>query len=260
MIDHIEKAIENGYIKIFYQPVVRVKTNEICSYEALVRWIDPEIGVLSPSDFIETLEQYHLIHLLDRYVIEQVCAEYRGLSDAGEPVVPVSINISRLDFELCDIVSMIEETRRSYDMPRNMLDIEITESALNDNVSHIRSGCDRLKEMGYHIWLDDFGSGYSSLNVLANYNFEVLKLDLAFLRSREKNPKSGTLMAYIIKGARGMKLLPLTEGVETEEQYKFLKDSGCEFAQGYYFGKPLPMGESRVFTKAKGLKWEETKE
>ena len=256
VIDHIDKAIENGYIKIFYQPVVRVRTNEVCSYEALVRWIDPEIGVLSPADFIETLEQYHLIHLLDRYVIEQVCAEYRALIEAGEPVVPVSINISRLDFELCDIVGIIEETRKRYDVPRAMLDIEITESALNDSVSNIRAGCDKLKEMGYHIWLDDFGSGYSSLNVLANYNFEVLKLDLAFLRSREKNPKSGTLMAYIIKGARGMKLLPLTEGVETAEQFKFLKDSGCEFAQGYYFGKPLPMEESRVFTRSMGLNWE----
>ena len=256
VIDNIDKALENGYIKVFYQPVVRVQTDEICSYEALVRWVDPEGGMLSPGDFIETLEQYHLIHLLDQYVIRQVCAEYRRLADAGEPIVPVSINISRLDFELCDIVGVIEQTRMRYDMPREMLDIEITESALNDNVGHIRSECDRLKEMGYHIWLDDFGSGYSSLNVLANYNFEVLKLDLDFLRSREKNPKSGTLMAYIIKGARGMKLLPLTEGVETEEQYRFLKDSGCEFAQGYYFGKPMPMEESRAFTRARGLKWE----
>ncbi|MBR6220887.1 MAG: GGDEF and EAL domain-containing protein [Clostridia bacterium] len=256
VIDHIDKALENGFIQVFYQPVVRVKTDEICSYEALVRWIDPEIGVLSPSDFIGTLEQYHLIHLVDEYVVSQVCAQYRALADAGEPVVPVSINISRLDFELCDIVSLIEETRKRYDMPREMLDIEITESALNDNVGHIRAECDRLKQMGYHIWLDDFGSGYSSLNVLANYSFEVLKLDLNFLRSREKNPKSGTLMAYIIKGARGMKLLPLTEGVETPEQYRFLKDSGCEFAQGYYFGKPMPMDESRAYTRSKGLKWE----
>ena len=256
VIDHIDKAIENGLIHVFYQPVVRVQTDEICSYEALVRWIDPEIGVLTPSDFIETLEQYHLIHLVDQYVVSKVCAEHRALVDAGEPVVPVSINISRLDFELCDIVSVIENTRQRYNVPRSMLDIEITESALNDNVGHIRAECDKLKAMGYHIWLDDFGSGYSSLNVLANYNFEVLKLDLDFLRSREKNPKSGTLMAYIIKGARGMKLLPLTEGVETEEQYKFLKDAGCEFAQGYYFGKPMPMRESRAYTRSLGLKWE----
>lgn len=256
VIDHIDKAIENGFIKVFYQPVVRVRTKEICGYEALVRWETPEIGLLSPADFVETLEQYHLIHLIDQYVVRQVCEDYCELIKAGEPVVPVSINISRLDFELCDIVSVIEDTRAAYDVPRNMLDIEVTESALNDNIGHIRAECDRLKEMGYHIWLDDFGSGYSSLNVLADYDFDVLKMDLVFLRSREKNPKSGQLMRYIIDGARDMVLLPLCEGVETEEQFEFLKEAGCEYAQGYYFSKPMPLEESRMYTQWKGLKWE----
>lgn len=256
VIDHIDKAIENGFIKVFYQPVVRVRTKEICGYEALVRWEAPEIGLLSPADFVETLEQYHLIHLIDQYVVRQVCEDYCELIKAGEPVVPVSINISRLDFELCDIVSVIEDTRAAYDVPRNMLDIEVTESALNDNIGHIRAECDRLKEMGYHIWLDDFGSGYSSLNVLADYDFDVLKMDLVFLRSREKNPKSGQLMRYIIDGARDMVLLPLCEGVETEEQFEFLKEAGCEYAQGYYFSKPMPLEESRMYTQWKGLKWE----
>ena len=256
VIDHIDKAIEKGFIKVFYQPVVRVRTKEICGYEALVRWEAPEIGLLSPADFVETLEQYHLIHLIDQYVVRQVCEDYCELIKAGEPVVPVSINISRLDFELCDIVSVIEDTRAAYDVPRNMLDIEVTESALNDNIGHIRAECDRLKEMGYHIWLDDFGSGYSSLNVLADYDFDVLKMDLVFLRSREKNPKSGQLMRYIIDGARDMVLLPLCEGVETEEQFEFLKEAGCEYAQGYYFSKPMPLEESRMYTQWKGLKWE----
>lgn len=256
VIDHIDKAIENGFIKVFYQPVVRVRTKEICGYEALVRWEAPEIGLLSPADFVETLEQYHLIHFIDQYVVRQVCEDYCELIKAGEPVVPVSINISRLDFELCDIVSVIEDTRAAYDVPRNMLDIEVTESALNDNIGHIRAECDRLKEMGYHIWLDDFGSGYSSLNVLADYDFDVLKMDLVFLRSREKNPKSGQLMRYIIDGARDMVLLPLCEGVETEEQFEFLKEAGCEYAQGYYFSKPMPLEESRMYTQWKGLKWE----
>ncbi|MBQ8913225.1 MAG: EAL domain-containing protein, partial [Lachnospiraceae bacterium] len=164
--DHIDEAIENEYIKVFYQPVIRVKTEEICGYEALVRWIDPKIGMLSPGDFIETLEQFHLIHLIDKYVVERVCKDYRELKDKGEPVVPVSINISRLDFELCDIFGLVEELRAKYDVPRNMLDIEITESALNDNVGYIKSECDKMRTLGYSIWLDDFGSGYSSLNTL----------------------------------------------------------------------------------------------
>ena len=168
----------------------------------------------------------------------------------------MSVNISRLDFELCDIFAVIEETRAEYGVPRNMLDIEITESALNDDVGHIRSECDKMKDLGYHIWLDDFGSGYSSLNTVTEYSFDVLKLDMIFLRSLDHNPKTGPLMAYIVKGARGMDLSPLCEGVETEEQYEFLKEIGVEYAQGYYFGKPMPMEESRAFTEKKGLRWE----
>ena len=256
--DHIAEAIAKEYIKIFYQPVIRVKTGEICGYEALVRWIDPKIGMLSPGDFIETLEQFHLIHLVDQFVIKRVCEDYISLIEKGEPVVPVSVNISRLDFELCDIFGILEETREKYGVPRNMIDIEITESALNDNVGYIKSECEKMKKLGYNIWLDDFGSGYSSLNTIADYDFDVLKLDLVFLRSLGHNPKTSTLMTYIIEGATEMGLAPLCEGVETEEHFEFLKKVGCVRAQGYYFGKAMPMEETRAFTKEKGLVWEKT--
>ena len=256
VVDHVDEAIEKEYIKVFYQPVIRVKTGEICGYEALVRWIDPHMGMLSPGDFIDTLEQFHLIHLVDKYVVRKVCEDYKRLLEAKEPIVPVSINISRLDFELCDICGIIEETREASGMPRQMLDLEITESALNDNVGHIRKECDRMRELGYHIWLDDFGSGYSSLNTLAEYSFDVLKLDLIFLRNYDHNPKTGKLMAYIINGSKGMGLSPLCEGVESQKHYDFLKECGCERAQGYFFGKPMPMDEGRKFTSEKGLKWE----
>ena len=137
-----------------------------------------------------------------------------------------------------------------------MIDIEITESALNDNVGHIKLECDEAKKLGYKIWLDDFGSGYSSLNTLAEYSFDVLKLDLVFFRSYDHNPKTGMLMEYIIHGSRGLGLSPLCEGVESEEHFEFLKRVGCERAQGYYFGKPMPMDETRAFTKGKGMNWE----
>ena len=254
--DHIDEAVENGYIKVFYQPVIRVKTGEICGYEALVRWIDPVLGFLSPADFIDTLEQFHLIHMVDSYVVYKVCEDYRRLKDNGEPVVPVSINLSRLDFELCDIFEVIESARKEYDVPINMLDLEITESALNDTNDIIKSATERFHEMGYHIWIDDFGSGYSSLNILTEYTFDVLKLDLVFLRSYDHNPRTGDLLAYIVGGANGMGIQPLTEGVETKEHYEFLKKIGCEKAQGYYFGKPMPMDETRAFTKEKGMVWE----
>lgn len=256
VVDHVDEAIEKGYIRVFYQPVIRVKTGKICGYEALVRWIDPKIGMLSPGDFIDTLEQFHLIHLVDTHVIRIVCEDYSRLLSKGQPIVPVSVNISRLDFELCDIFGIVEETRKEYDMPRNLLDLEITESALNDNVGYIKSECDRMRELGYHVWLDDFGSGYSSLNSLTEYNLDVLKLDLIFLRNYDHNPKTKKLMTYIINGSKGMGLEPLCEGVESMEHYEFLKEIGCERAQGYYFGKPMEMEESRQFTKQKDMEWE----
>lgn len=260
VVDHIDEAIEKEFIKVFYQPVIRVRTGEICGYEALVRWEDPKIGLLSPADFIETLEQFHLIHYVDTYVIRKVCEDHERLRDAGEPLVPVSINISRLDFELCDIYGIVEKTRAEYGVPRNMLDLEITESALNDNVGYIKNECDKMNKLGYNIWLDDFGSGYSSLNTIAEYDFDVLKLDLIFLRSLAHNPKVGPLMTYIIEGARGMGLAPLCEGVETAEHFEFLKKIDCERAQGYFFGKAMPMEETRAFTRGKGMKWEAVKE
>ena len=256
VLDHIDVALENNFIKIFYQPVIRVKTGEICGYEALVRWIDPNIGMLSPGDFISTLEQYHLIHLVDTYVIRQVCRDYAELHEAGRDIVPVSVNISRLDFEQCDIFGIIESTRREFDMPRNLLDIEITESALDQQGGFIKSECDKMRELGYSVWIDDFGSGYSSLNTVAEYNFDVLKLDMVFMRSLENNTKTAKLMSYIMDGARAMNVAPLCEGVETQAQFDFLKEIGCERAQGYFFGKPMPMEETRAITMAKGMKWE----
>ncbi len=256
VIDHIDEAIEKEYIKVFYQPVVRVKTGEICGYEALVRWIDPHMGMLSPGDFITTLEDFHLIHLVDKYVVRKVCEDYARMREEGKEIVAVSVNISRLDFELCDIFGFIESTREEFDIPRAMLDLEITESSLNENENFIRSECDKMREMGYHVWIDDFGSGYSSLNTIANYNFDVLKLDMVFLRSFDNSPKTGQIMKYIIKGAKAMGVSPLCEGVETDKHFEFLKEIGCERAQGYYFGKPMPMEESRAFTAGKGLVWE----
>ncbi len=256
VVDHIEEAVEQDLIKVYYQPVIRVKTGEICGYEALVRWSDPNLGILRPMDFVETLEQFHLIHLVDKFVISKVCEDIKELEKAGEQLVPISINISRLDFELCDIFGVIESTRERYGVPRDMIDLEITESALIHNEGYIKDECEKMKELGYHIWLDDFGSGYSSLNTLAEYDFDVLKLDLIFLRNLGKNPKTETIMTYIIRAALEMGLSPLCEGVETAAHYEFLKAVGCERAQGFYFGKPMPMDETRAYTRGKGMKWE----
>ncbi|MCR4998229.1 MAG: GGDEF and EAL domain-containing protein [Lachnospiraceae bacterium] len=257
VIDKLDVAIEEEWIQVHYQPVIRVETREICGYEALVRWKDSTYGMLSPAEFIPTLEDFHLIHLVDIYVIDKVCRDYQALKASGQDLVPISINISRLDFELCDIFGIVERTRAEYDVPRNMLDLEITESALNENEGCIRLECDRMRDLGYHIWIDDFGSGYSSLNTIGNYNFDVLKMDMVFLRSLDNNhSRTSKLMSYIVQGAKAMGVSPLCEGVETEEQFNFLKEIGCERAQGYYFGPPMPMEETRLATAQRGIDWE----
>ena len=256
IVDYIDDAVEKEYIKVFYQPVIRVATGEICGYEALARWIDPKFGFLSPADFIETLEKFHLIHKIDSFVVKKVCEDYARLRDRGDSIVPVSVNLSRLDFELCNIVEVVEGYRRIYNVPREMLDIEITESALNDKSDHLKGECRKFRTSGYQIWIDDFGSGYSSLNTLMEYEFDVLKLDMEFLRTYDKNPRTGNLINYIVYAAVEMGVKPLTEGVETQEHYEFLKAIGCDKCQGYYFGKPMPLEETRKFTSGKGLKWE----
>ena len=254
--DTIDEAIEKGYIKVFYQPILRVATGKICGYEALARWIEPDLGMLSPSQFIPTLEEYHLIHKMDLYIVEKVCEDLSTLMDMGEPVEPVSINLSPLDFELCEIFEQVERFRSLYGIPRELIDVEITESALNENSAHLQEEIKRFREAGYHIWIDDFGSGYSSLNNLLNYDSDVLKLDLEFLRTYDNNPHASELIRHIVQGARDLDIQPLQEGVETEEHMEFLRSIGCERAQGYYFAKPMAIDESRSVTRAKGLEWE----
>lgn len=256
VMDSIDDAVEKEYLKVFYQPVIRVATGQICGYEALARWIDPKMGFLSPAEFIVTLEEFHEIHKVDTFIIKKVCEDLSALMDMGEPVVPVSINLSRLDFELCDIFEITERYRRLYNIPREMLDIEITESSLNADSAHLRSEVKRFRNAGYHIWIDDFGSGYSSLNNLLDYDFDVLKLDLEFLRTYDRNPRAAELIRFIVLGANEMGVAPLQEGVETEEHFEFLKSIDCVRAQGYYFAKPMPIDESRKYTREKGYEWE----
>ena len=259
VVDHIDEAIALDYIKVYYQPIIRVKTGEICGLEALVRWVDPSVGMLSPADFIETLEHFHLIHLVDEFMVKKVCQDMRTLMDDRMPIVPVSVNISRLDFDVCDVLKLLSDFCEIYELPQRMIEVEITESAFSDNSGLIKQESAKIRDAGYEIWVDDFGSGYSSLNTIAEYEFDVLKLDLVFLRSFDTNPKTKTLMSYIIKGANELGWEPLCEGVETAEHYKFLKDIGCERAQGYYFGKPMPIEELFTHAERKGLEFEKNK-
>ena len=189
------------------------------------------------------LEEYRLIHKLDRSIFESVCRDLREALDAGKPVVPVSLNFSRLDFELMDAVGELEDIVTKYDVPKDLIHVEVTESALTDNMLKLHEAMRRIKELGYALWLDDFGSGYSSLNVLKDYQFDVVKLDMSFLSNLEDSEKARTLIDCIVNMASRINMLTLTEGVETEAQAEFLNQVGCGRLQGYLFGKPIPKEE-----------------
>lgn len=240
IINNIKRAASEGWIKAYYQPVVRCAdgSGELCGYEALARWIDPEFGFMPPFAFIETLEEFREIDKLDRCIIEQVCRDLRAELDAGKPVVPVSLNFSRLDFELYDVPAFLNEMSKKYDISPTLLDVEITESALTDKLNELQRNMARLRDEDFSLWLDDFGSGYSSLNVLKDYQFNVLKIDMVFLRGFEGNPKSKSILKSIVDLAHQLGMITLCEGVETQEQFEFLASIGCDRAQGYFFGKP----------------------
>ena len=240
VINNIDNAVANGWIVPYYQPVVWSDTKELCGCEVLARWMDPTYGQLFPNEFIPVLEEYRLIHKLDRAIFEFACRDLRASLDAGKPVVPVSLNFSRLDFELMDAVGELDELVKKYGLSKDLIHVEVTESALTDSMTKLTEATNRIKELGYSLWLDDFGSGYSSLNVLKDYQFDVIKLDMRFLSNLENSEKAQILIDCIVKMANRIHMLTLTEGVETKVQAEFLNRVGCDRLQGYLFGKPIP--------------------
>lgn len=254
IVNNIDTAIANDYIKVYYQPVVSTKDGTLCGFEALARWQDPKYGLLPPGVFIDVLEEYRQIYKLDKQIIELVCRDYRRTFDNKEPFVPVSLNFSRLDFELCDIVGFISEMADKYNVPKNFLDVEITESALSNQQALLQEAMRRLHGEGYSVWLDDFGSGYSSLNVLKDYQFDVMKIDMKFLSGFPENVKTKTILENIVGLNKQLGMVSLTEGVETLEQYEFLRSIGCDMVQGFYFSKPIPYDEMKEKIVAGKLK------
>ena len=241
VIHSVDKAVQEGWIKPYYQPVVWSKDGKLCGVEALARWEDPVRGMLSPGCFVPALEETKLIHKLDAWIIEKVCIDLREALDFGDnPVVPVSINFSRLDFELMNAVDHLETMMQKYNIPKDLIHVEVTESALTDSDTKLFEDIHELKNRGYALWLDDFGSGYSSLNALKDFEFDVLKIDMKFLSTFSTNPRTKSLIESIIQMANKLGMRTLTEGVETKEEVEFLKEVNCERLQGYLFGKPMP--------------------
>ena len=249
IIRSFQEAMIEGYIEVFYQPEIRTMTREICGFEALARWRDPVHGMISPGVFVPVLEDAHLSPQLDLYIIEQVCQAIRRLRTEipDWELLRVSVNLSRADFRLMDMVQAVEDVRLRYDVARQLLNIEVTESAQGEDEKFLQGEIARFRAAGYEVWMDDFGSGYSSLNNVKDYVFDVLKIDMNFLRSFETNPKSAIVIRSIVNMAKELGVHTLAEGVETQEQYEFLREIGCEKLQGYLFSPPMPLDKAIAY-------------
>ena len=243
IIHHVSDAILKGHVQVYYQPVVRVINGRVCGFEALARWIDPEHGFLMPGDFVPILEDAHLIYKLDAFVIRKVCEDIRYFIDLGMRPQPVSINLSRADFHQRDMYRIVNEAVENNNIPRNLIHVEITESAMEDISDILMETMDKFRKGGYEVWMDDFGSGYSSLNLLKNYEFDVLKFDMKFLQDFGSRPRETAIWENVINMAEEIGIQTLAEGVETLETWDFLKRVGCEKAQGYFFGRPMTRAE-----------------
>lgn len=241
ILAHLDDAVLQDWLKVYYQPIVHIHNGEVAECEALVRWIDPVFGFMPPDVFIGELERAHLIHKVDLWVAEHVCADYHDRVSHGLTPLPVSINLSRLDFVLCDVEDELCQLTRHYGVPHEHLQVEVTESALSDDFDQLVAVTNSLRRQGFEIWLDDFGSDYSSLTTLKDFPCDVIKLDLMFLRSFESNERSRVIIQQAIELAKRLGARSLAEGVEEAKHLEFLKEAGCDYAQGYLISKPQPL-------------------
>lgn len=243
IIDNLDRAISEGWIQVHYQPIVRATTAKVCDEEALARWVDPERGMLSPAEFIPVLEDAKLVYKLDLNVLEQVLEKMRRTAEVGLPVVSASINLSRSDFEVCDMVNEVCRSVDASTISREKINIEITETALGSDFDFMSEQVERFHDLGFQVWMDDFGSEYSSLDYLQNLSFDLLKLDMRFMRQFDKGEKTRVIITELVRMALGLGIDTVAEGVETSEQVTFLRDVGCSKLQGFFFSKPLPFSE-----------------
>lgn len=243
IINAMEMAIQNKEFTLYLQPKYDIEKGTIIGAEALVRWISLENGFISPGDFIPVFENNGFVYEVDKFIWEESCRYLRKWLDEGREVHPISVNVSRIDLYTPKLVQHLVNLREKYQLPSQYLELEITESAYTEDPEQIITITRQLREAGFVILMDDFGTGYSSLNMLKDIQIDVLKLDMGFLKSSDYSAKGGNILTAILKMAESLKMQTIAEGVETKEQVEFLKSIGCRYVQGFYYSKPLPVGE-----------------
>ena len=245
LINAFPKALIDEEFKLYFQPKYAIQGDKpiLASAEVLIRWISPKFGFVSPGEFINLFEENGLISKLDAYIFKKAAQYMRCWKEKYGIELPLSLNLSRVDIFRPNIVEDIINFVDNNNIPHDKYHIEITESAFVEDAQSVIPVIKQIRENGFKVEIDDFGSGYSSFGALINLPFDVLKIDMLFIRNMEVNPKAKDVIKMIINLSKMMNVKTVAEGVETEEQYLFLKENGCDIIQGYYFSKPLPLNE-----------------
>ena len=240
LTNSMEEALLQRQFEVYYQPVVDLNTGDVVSAEALVRWNHPEKGMVSPGFLIPFFEHNGFIIKLDAYIREEVCRNMMELRRRGLRNIPVSVNVSRLEFYDPNLCRSIIDLTERYRLEPQMMRLEITESAYTDNPQQLLAAMKELQNYGFQVLMDDFGSGYSSLNMLKDAPVDILKMDMKFLEDQGISGRGPEILASLVRMAKKLGMRTIAEGIETKEQGDFLRSVGCEYGQGYYYARPMP--------------------
>lgn len=240
--DVMYSALTNRQFELYLQPKYDIKLESCIGAEALVRWNNPEKGLINPIDFIPLFEKNGFIVNLDMFIFDEVCSKINKWKENNIKLIPISVNISRINLKNVDyFIKNISEIFNKYDINPNLIEIEITESAIFNHYDNMLEALLRLKAMGFSISLDDFGTGLSSLNILKDLPIDTIKLDREFLNSKDSSKKGEIVITNIVRMVKELDLNVICEGVETYEQAEFLSEVGCNNAQGYLYARPMPV-------------------
>lgn len=241
--NNMENALKNREFKIYMQSKIDLKTERICGAEALVRWNSSELGFIVPDKFIPLFEKNGFVVRLDFYMLEEIFKKMIEITGKGIINFTISVNQSRTTICNPRYIHRLTEIVNKYDIDTSRIEIEVTESILTENHKYILSIIEKIRAMGFEVSMDDFGSGYSSLSILKDMPINELKLDRMFLSEEVKSDKTKTIIKKVIEMARELNINSVCEGVETKDDVQFLKEIKCDMAQGYYYGKPMPIEE-----------------
>lgn len=247
IVDNFERAMREGWIEVYFQPIVRTSNGRVCAEEALVRWEDPMLGMLNPADFVPALEAVNQAHRLDLYVLEKTLKKMNDQRDRDLFLVPTAVNFCQVDFYTCDLVEEIASRVESAKISKHMIAIGISEGSLSIGNDYVISQIEQLQDIGFQIWMDDFGSGDSAPALLQILKFDLLKINMYFVKQIIESESARIILTELVRMAMSLGIETVAEGVEYKEQVEFLQEIGCTKLQGFYYCKPLPI--SKIFDR-----------